>query len=137
MNPEFFHKLRDHKVDWSHSVFFEFLFYHVLFYMLLGPLTVALFYKQRILMRNLSLWGNNIQFYIQSVFFFTGVFNVVLYYGSDKNTHIYPIEIIYMEIVVFLRAFIIACKSASTLSLFFSHSSSLRTLSQVRYATPG
>jgi len=45
MNPELFHKLRDHEVEWSFPVFFEFLLYHVLFYMIIGPFIIIPMYK--------------------------------------------------------------------------------------------
>jgi len=45
MNPELFHKLRDHEVEWSFPVFFEFLLYHVLFYMIIGPFIIIPMYN--------------------------------------------------------------------------------------------
>lgn len=60
MNPELFHKLRDHEVEWSFSVFFEFLLYHVLFYMIIGPLIIIPMYNQKTLLVNLAFWGNKV-----------------------------------------------------------------------------
>ncbi|KAL4491885.1 hypothetical protein ABPG72_006140 [Tetrahymena utriculariae] len=112
LNPEQFHKLRDHQVEWDLKVFFEFLIYHFLFYYITGPFTIILFFKKEKLMRNLSFWGNKFQFYVQSVLYFLNAFNLILYFTSD-NTNIYTVEIVYMEVVLFLRAYIISCKYAT------------------------
>ncbi|KAL4444416.1 hypothetical protein ABPG74_016709 [Tetrahymena malaccensis] len=112
LNPEKFHKLRDHQVDWNLKVFFEFLMYHFFFYYITGPFTILLFLRKEKLMRNLSFWGNKMQFYIQTILYFLNAFNLVLYFTSD-NTNIYTVEIVYMEVVVFLRAYIISCKYAT------------------------
>ena len=37
--------------------FWEFLYYHILFYIFVGPLINIIFYKKKILMKNLHFWG--------------------------------------------------------------------------------
>ncbi|KRX01344.1 hypothetical protein PPERSA_01247 [Pseudocohnilembus persalinus] len=39
--------------------FFEFFFYHLLFYIVLGPFINLIFFKKRTLMKNLNFWGKS------------------------------------------------------------------------------
>ncbi|EAS02909.2 transmembrane protein, putative (macronuclear) [Tetrahymena thermophila SB210] len=112
INPEQFHKIRDHQVEWNFKAFFEFLLYHFFFYFLTGPFTYLIFYKKEKLMKNLSFWGNNSYFYMQSLLYFSNSLNLILYFSSN-STQIFTVEIVYMEIVLFLRAYIISCKYAT------------------------
>ncbi|KAL4491883.1 hypothetical protein ABPG72_006138 [Tetrahymena utriculariae] len=112
INPEQFHKIRDHQVEWNFKAFFEFLLYHFFFYFLAGPFTILIFNKKEKLMKNLSFWGNNSYFYMQALLYFSNSLNLILYFSSN-STHIFTVEIVYMEIVLFLRAYIISCKYAT------------------------
>ncbi|EAS03998.2 transmembrane protein, putative (macronuclear) [Tetrahymena thermophila SB210] len=112
INPDMFNKLRDHHVDWDYNVFFEIFWYHILNYMLIGPFVTLVYYKKRVLMRNLQFWGNTQAFYIQTTFFIFNVFIITLYFTSSSQ-NIYLVEIIFTFFIMILRCYIIACKYAT------------------------
>ncbi|KAL4470079.1 hypothetical protein ABPG72_008738 [Tetrahymena utriculariae] len=112
INPDLFNKLRDHHVDWDFNVFFEIFWYHILNYMIIGPFINLVYYKKRVLMRNLQFWGNTQAFYMQTTFFFFNVFIITLYFASSSQ-NIYLVEIIFTFIIMILRCYVIACKYAT------------------------
>ncbi|KAL4442385.1 hypothetical protein ABPG74_005726 [Tetrahymena malaccensis] len=112
INPDLFNKLRDHHVDWDFNVFFEIFWYHILNYMIIGPFITLVYYKKRVLMRNLQFWGNTQAFYVQTTFYIFNVFIITLYFASSSQ-NIYLVEIIFTFIIMILRCYIIACKYAT------------------------
>ncbi|EAS02906.2 transmembrane protein, putative (macronuclear) [Tetrahymena thermophila SB210] len=112
LNPDLFYKLKDHQIQWNNSIFIEFLIYHILFYYLFGPLISLILFKKINLMRNLSFFGANKWFITQFVIYALNMATLISYFVWNCH-NIYKVEIIYMQITIFLRIFVISCKYAS------------------------
>lgn len=109
INPQAFSKLRDHHVDWDMGVFVEILWYHIFFYLLVGPLINIIYWNKRVLLRNLQFWGSSRAFYIQT---FLYLFNtlIITFYFIFENRNIYFVEIVFTFLILALRCYVIACK---------------------------
>ncbi|EAR82843.2 transmembrane protein, putative (macronuclear) [Tetrahymena thermophila SB210] len=112
INPETFYRLRDHHVDWDNQVFFEIFWYHLLFYFMVGPIINLIYWKRRILFRNLMFWGNTSSFYTQFLFYKFNIMTIFLYF-LQSSQNIYLVEIIFTIIIMVLRCYVIACKYAT------------------------
>ena len=84
---------------------------HIMYYMVLGPFSVLLFlYKPGLtLMKNFGFTPCKRAFGIQTVLWLFNMINIILYLTS-QSSNIFLIEIVYMYILLFLRAAVIACK---------------------------
>ncbi|KAL4491886.1 hypothetical protein ABPG72_006141 [Tetrahymena utriculariae] len=112
LNPDLFYKLKDHQIQWNNSVFVEFMIYHILFYYLFGPFINLILFKKTELMRNLSFFGANKWFVTQFVIYALNMATLISQFIWNGH-NIYRVEIIYMQITIFLRIFVISCKYAS------------------------
>ncbi|KAL4429727.1 hypothetical protein ABPG74_001413 [Tetrahymena malaccensis] len=112
IKPETFYRLRDHHIDWNNKVFFEIFWYHLLFYLLIGPLINLVYWKRRTLLRNLMLWGISSSFFTQLLFYFFNTITITLYFAQSSQ-NIYLVEIIFTIIIMILRCYVISCKYAT------------------------
>ncbi|KAL4444415.1 hypothetical protein ABPG74_016708 [Tetrahymena malaccensis] len=112
LNPDLFYKLKDHQIQWNNKIFIEFMIYHILFYYLLGPFINLILFKKINLMRNLSFCGANKWFVTQFLIYALNMVNLIFHFLWNGQ-NIYRVEIIYMQITIFLRIFVISCKYAS------------------------
>lgn len=109
---EKFIEITDNSTNFSIKTFIEFMLYHILFFMLLGPLTsiiILCFYKNLTLARNLGFWGINLNFFTQTgifLFNFIGLFGFLYLNVSIIS----PIEILMLLGGCLIRSLVIAIK---------------------------
>ncbi|EGR32893.1 hypothetical protein IMG5_067760, partial [Ichthyophthirius multifiliis] len=112
INPETINRLRDHQVTFNLGIFLEFFWYHILFYVFLGPLVNLIYLKRLNLMGNLGFFGNSFDFYFQTFFYINNMVNISLYFLTT-NQNVYFLEILFTIFIIILRCYIIAAKYAT------------------------
>lgn len=97
------------------KLFFEITIYHILFFMILGPLTTILMFartRNLIYAKNLGFWGWNQNLISQLPFFIMNFLVLYLYFFSESVKNVYAIEIIILICGCVCRSFIISIKYA-------------------------
>lgn len=109
-----FTEIQDNASSINLGPFIETTIYHILFFIVMGPLVslfISLFYKNLIYAKNLGFWGLNPNCVQQSMVFFFNFVGIYCYYFLiDDVTSIYPIEIYMLLSGIICRCFLIAAK---------------------------
>lgn len=109
-----FEELSNAITNFSFRQFLEFLIYHLLFFLLLGPIfTFFLFLLKRntILARNLGFWGSSQYFYKQTCVFFMNFISIFGFmYLKPKTIH--QVEVMGLLGSSLIRSFVISTKYA-------------------------
>ncbi|CAD8151792.1 unnamed protein product [Paramecium pentaurelia] len=107
-------ELQRYKAEWHWDVFFEFLFYHMLFLILLGPLVVLVLFKYPgiILLKNMKFFKHSSSFYMQTLLWMGSVLGGLMYFIQDKSV-VTMTEIIFMWFAITTRSVVIAAKYAT------------------------
>lgn len=110
-----FHAVNDTAAAFNIKLFFEISIYHILFYMILGPLTALVMFartRNLIYAKNLGFWGWNRNMISQLPIFLINFIGLYIYFSSESVKNIYTIEIIILICGCVCRSFIISIKYA-------------------------
>jgi len=113
--PEEFHKVEQHMIEFSYGRFLYVLVLHLIFYIVLGPfMIIFFFYKPGMpLLRNFGFVPSiEMYFIFQTILWMFNMANILLY-ACTENKNIFFVEVLYMNILLFLRCAVIAAKYAS------------------------
>lgn len=107
-------ELERYKAEWHWDFFFEFLFYHLVFYILLGPFSNIIFCKWPgiSLMSNMRFLKYHPQFFTQFLLWVGSSIGGLFYFFVDDST-ISLTEIIFMWSAIAIRSVVIAAKYAT------------------------
>ncbi|CAD8058709.1 unnamed protein product [Paramecium sonneborni] len=107
-------ELQRYKAEWHWDVFFEFLFYHILFFIFLGPFVVLVLFKYPgiILLKNMRFFKHSSAFYMQTFLWIGSALGGLMYFIQDKSV-ITLTEIIFMWFAISTRSVVIAAKYAT------------------------
>ncbi|CAD8048864.1 unnamed protein product [Paramecium primaurelia] len=103
-----------YQTEWHWKFFFEFLFYHIMFYNLFGPFMVIFFWKWpgMPLMINMRFLKHHAQFYFQLLLWLGSLAGGYWYLFDDKNI-ITLTEVVFTQFALLIRAVVIAAKYAT------------------------
>lgn len=103
------------QIEFHFSQFFEFLFYHVMFFFITGPFTypVLVLFTKKELLRNQYFWGCNWMFFQQVIQYFLLTTSLLLYHSHPDVKNVYLIEIYMLVTSIFLRIVVISLKYGS------------------------
>ncbi|KAM3147338.1 hypothetical protein pb186bvf_000589 [Paramecium bursaria] len=101
-------------VEWHWKFFFEFLFYHIIFFIFLGPFMVILFFKYpgMPLLINMRFIKHHPQFYFQFLLWLGSIIGGMSYFWFQDSI-ITLTEVVFMWFALLIRAVVIAAKYAT------------------------
>eukprot|EP00347_Sterkiella_histriomuscorum_P012297 403369129 len=119
MNEDFI--ISDSYVEFSVKRFIKYYFYHLLFQMVLGPLSVFILrlFDNFTFLRNMGFYGFHYSFYFQISQYIPFIVAVGIYasvQGSDNAEYLDSTELWMALVVLFLRCFIVAIRYATTIN---------------------
>jgi hypothetical protein len=103
------------QIDFHFSQFFEFLFYHFMFFFISGPFTYPLLVlcTKKEVLRNQYFWGCNWMFFQQVIQYLLLTISLLLYHSHPSVKNVYLIEIYMLVTSIFLRIVVISLKYGS------------------------
>ncbi|KAM3147711.1 hypothetical protein pb186bvf_000039 [Paramecium bursaria] len=102
------------RTNWSWFQFFEFFFYHIVFFIFLGPLMVPFFLMKPglTLMRNMQFWGMSQGLYLQTFIWFGSMLGGVGYFVFENSIVTFT-EVLFLWYALSIRSAVIAAKYAT------------------------